>query len=465
MDRGAVQQRKQNLPLLPPPPPPSARILSFHDESGRYVVRLQDGTRAKLKGTNLAPPELFDAIRSDNMDRCLEVLSAAGAAATAMVNGAIHIEEDEDGVTASAGLVSPLLLAILLKRLPIVNLLLQRGASFTWGRPHNGFTATHTAALGGWAAALRVLAEFGANIDTPKNDGVTPAWLAAMHGHAEAVRLLAELGANLETPDINGVTPAYIAAAKGRTDVLRVLAELGANLETPRNTGTTPVWVAAEGGHAELVRLLAELGASVETPGVDGTTPAFIAAQKNRAEVVRVLGELGANLETPRDSGATPAYIAAQEGNREALVELVKARPHLMNQPVTIPGCPPVSPLAIAVIFGNREVAQSLLMLGAPVSVENLKQQHMAPADARKLRAELLEWADTALAQHRTLQTTFLFGCSAHDGIALSMLGGVEGERERIGEFVGVLMGVKLRRMREVKAGIEAVAWQEVDQP
>ena len=36
----------------------SARIVRFDSETGRYVVKLQDGTKVKLKPANLAPPEV-----------------------------------------------------------------------------------------------------------------------------------------------------------------------------------------------------------------------------------------------------------------------------------------------------------------------------------------------------------------------------------------------------------------------
>ena len=39
----------------------------------------------------------------------------------------------------------------------------------------------------------------------------------------ELLRLLAEVGANVNTPNNNGATPAFIAAQNGHTEVLEVL--------------------------------------------------------------------------------------------------------------------------------------------------------------------------------------------------------------------------------------------------
>ena len=159
------------------------------------------------------------------------------------MNSACAVDKGEDGAT-SAGLASPLLLAVFLKHLPIVDLLLRRGADPDWARPHNGSTATFVAAQSPHEEVVRVLAEHGANLDTPNTRGRTPVWIAAQSNHVEVVRVLASHGANLNTPTFtSGSTPACVAAQEGRAHVMRVLAEHGANLDTPDNGGLTPIYV------------------------------------------------------------------------------------------------------------------------------------------------------------------------------------------------------------------------------
>ena len=65
-----------------------------------------------------------------------------------------------------------------------------------------------------------------------------------------------------------------------------------------------------------------------------------------------------------------------------------------------------------------------------------------------------------SLAQHRT----FLFGCSAHEGIRLSVFEGVEEVRERVGAFVGVVVGAELRRLRALGPAIAAIDWAAHDE-
>ena len=60
-------------------------------------------------------------------------------------------------------------------------------------------------------------------------------WIGAWKGHTETVRVLAELGACVKTPNNNGATPVFIAAQNGQWETLRVLAELGACVKTAMN--------------------------------------------------------------------------------------------------------------------------------------------------------------------------------------------------------------------------------------
>ena len=123
------------------------------------------------------------------------------------------------------------------------------------------------------------------------------------------------------------------------------------------------------------------------------------------------------------------------------------------------------TPLRISVHQDHLEATKTLLLLGAPVTIRDLKQYANATSDARQLRADLQAWCADALTQHRTFHDTFLFGCSAHEGIALAALGGVDRVLERISEFAGIVVGAELRRLRAVGPAIAAVDWAAHDQP
>ena len=120
-------------------------------------------------------------------------------------------------------------------------------------------------------------------------------------------------------------------------------------------------------------------------------------------------------------------------------------------------------PLAASVIGGYLEATKTLILLGASVTAQDLKQRAGAPGDARQLRTDLQAWAADALAQYYTFQSTFLFGCRACEGSTLAMLKGEVDVRAEIGAFVGIVVGAELRRLRAVRPAIAAVDWAAHD--
>ena len=148
--------------------------------------------------TSLPPAEppddsLFAAIRADDVQRLERALSEG-----ASVNSTMNVEAEKG---LSAGVVTALMRAITLGRNNIAKLLLERGADVHARRPHNSMTALRMAAMRGNVETVGVLAELGACVKTPKNNGATPVFIAAQIGHTEMVRVLAELGACVKTPN------------------------------------------------------------------------------------------------------------------------------------------------------------------------------------------------------------------------------------------------------------------------
>jgi len=110
---------------------------------------------------------------------------------------------------------------------------------------------------------VKVLAELGACVKTPNNNGPTLVYIAAQEGHAETVRVLAELGGCVKTPNKYGFTPVLIAAQHGHAKVIRLLAVLKADLTATTNRGNTPLALSAGHVHFEATKALLLLGVPI----------------------------------------------------------------------------------------------------------------------------------------------------------------------------------------------------------
>lgn len=110
------------------------------------------------------------------------------------------------------------------------------GRALTAGADANiavdGFPAMCTAAGQGCEAAIRLLAEYGADPNVPDQDGRTPImWVAAFcreHNTAAMLDALASMGADFERKSHDGRTVMDHATATGNTRAMRWLLQNGA---------------------------------------------------------------------------------------------------------------------------------------------------------------------------------------------------------------------------------------------
>ncbi|RXN34593.1 cyclin-dependent kinase 4 inhibitor C-like protein [Labeo rohita] len=94
----------------------------------------------------------------------------------------------------------------------IAEMLLQAGADPNERDPILQLTVSHDAARDGYLDTLQVLAQNGADVNLPDNDGNLPLHLAAREGHLDVVQFLVS---NCNTPpflqNANGYTPRDLA--------------------------------------------------------------------------------------------------------------------------------------------------------------------------------------------------------------------------------------------------------------
>jgi ankyrin repeat protein len=172
---------------------------------------------------------------------------------------------------------------------------------------------------------LEVLVE-GVNMEfTDMDDGDSALIWASLNGHIDCVRLLVEFGANMDAKNIYGYTALIRAAQKGHADCVRLLIESGANTNAKGQFGFTALIVAAARGHMDCMRLLIDGKADKDAKGEYGHTALIWAARKGHAECVRLLIDAGADKHATESSGKTALEFAQENGSADIVFLLSEA--------------------------------------------------------------------------------------------------------------------------------------------
>jgi hypothetical protein len=103
--------------------------------------------------------------------------------------------------------------------------------------------------------------------------------------HVDIVRVLAEHGANLNTPNARVCTPVYKAAYNGYKDIVKVLAEYGADINTPYNSNTS-LFAAIRWNHTDVAIYLVNIGADINR-AMERTPPPVKIVEVPRAVQLR----------------------------------------------------------------------------------------------------------------------------------------------------------------------------------
>ena len=193
-------------------------------------------------------------------------------------------------------------------------------------------TPLHYAAVNDRATAIKILAEFGANLEARDSDNLTPLHFAALNGAEDAIKMLVEFGANLDARDIVGRTPLHISPMNGAVGSVKVLSELGTNIEAQDNRGRTPLHHAVIHDSVRVINMLAETEANLEAQDIDGRTPLHYSAIHDRVGVMKILAGLGANLEAQDKNGRAPLHHAASNDAVSAIKVLAELGANLDAQ-------------------------------------------------------------------------------------------------------------------------------------
>jgi len=258
---------------------------------------------------------------------------------------------------------APLTRAVAHGHLPLITLLLERGADpDARNQPIRNDTGNGNSPLGcavllGRSDIVEALLTAGAAVNwSPSSEQLTPLAQAASAGHLEIVRMLLEAGADVNGSDVNGWTSLCIAAFKGHGEVVELLHLAGAR--------PTVRYAAAVGDTALLAALLDQGCDRFLEEGENWNDPHWLAARAGHIPTVHLLLDRETDAHKKKLGGEFALRTAARNGHTELLRDLLargvdpNAAPDLQT-----------SVLAFAASKGYTDVVSVLQEAGAFVSV------------------------------------------------------------------------------------------------
>ena len=172
----------------------------------------------------------------------------------------------------------------------------------TWER--EGDLPLHLATWSSATPALRVLIDFGADVQAKVDTGWTALHVAARFNSVPGATLLAAHGADIAAKDQHGWTALHTAVRNNAFEMAEFLLDQGAPVDAPEQHGLTPLHLAVIGDapHVKdvprLARLLLERGANVNALTTDdlGVTPLDMADTLGLPVTARLLQRHGGDI-------------------------------------------------------------------------------------------------------------------------------------------------------------------------
>jgi ankyrin repeat protein len=239
----------------------------------------------------------------------------------------------------------------------VVCILLSVSAVFAQTRPADvnkrgvdGSTPLQWAVYEGDVVEVRRLIKAGANVSLANNYGATPMGLAAEVGNAEIIKLLLEAGANADSPNADGQTALMEVARTGNVEAAEVLVKHGATVDAKERFGgqTALMWASAR-RHPEMMQFLISKGANVNASSTDRDYQRHVTAEGRPK-----------NLDS---GGFTPLLYAARENCRACVDVLLRNKAD-----INLPDPDGVSPMLLAIMNSNWDLAKQLIEAGADVN-------------------------------------------------------------------------------------------------
>ena len=280
---------------------------------------------------------------------------------TLLLQGADPNAAQADGLTA-------LHWAALNDELGMALVLLYAGATVSPVTRVGGYNPLHLASRSGHGKVVRALLEAGADANAYTTTGVTALHFAAEADAAEAIRALSEHGADVDARDsFSSRTPVMFASVRNALEATRALIDAGADLSAT-TVAKDYVKIAAEATAVRERRARVREAAKDPDPEAEAEKPRAnfprqpcLAPPDDAPDDPDLPKILSSTEQIGPQGGFTALHFAAREGHREAARLLVEAGADVDQ----VTGGDQSSPLLVAVINGNYDLARELLEASA----------------------------------------------------------------------------------------------------
>lgn len=255
---------------------------------------------------------IYDAVHTESVWCVSESLRERGA--------------DVDAIADSGRGGTALMAAVAYSSLPIVNLLLDEGAS-TSVRNTYGVTALHLACNHGDSLVIAALLEAGADENFRDPEGHTPAMLLAQMGHTEGLRELVRHGSpHIDARNDAGATSLMLASVGGHANTVKALISAGADVCLRNMRGFTALHFAAQSGSTPTLLLLLGRGSDPVCRSEWGkrSTPLHLAVMQGHSSSAKELVRAGAQPSAPDGSRLSSLYWLIHQGHSTILHELLE---------------------------------------------------------------------------------------------------------------------------------------------
>ncbi|XP_068092757.1 ankyrin repeat and SAM domain-containing protein 6 [Hyperolius riggenbachi] len=276
---------------------------------------------------------------------------------------------------------TPLMQAARSGHLNVALILLENGADVN-AQNRLGASVLTVASRGGHAGVVKLLLESGAFVDNYDHFDVnmisikghredmpeiTALMTAVQHAHEAVVRLLLDWGADVNYRVKTGWSPLMLAALNGRVSIAQQLVDRGADPDQVNSLEKTPFEIALNFKHKDMKDYLDSITTIRPKTDEEKRRPDIFHAVKtgNLALIKDIVDEDPNQVNAVNADGASPLMIAAVTGKLE-LLQLLVDRNADINKQDSVHGW---TALMQATYHGNKEIVVYLLNQGADVNL------------------------------------------------------------------------------------------------